>query len=104
MLYESLSFIGAVRYAFVFSVWAVTSKTQEGIEALADEWGGHFDEHPQRREMVVLHIVDSENEICTTAEINRFEDKPPTLSEWKRGSGEAYGRFPSLREVLRKET
>lgn len=102
---HTLAGMKAMRYALVLSAWGILGReggTEEEIRATHQEWRGRFQDHPERIEMVVLQIVDREQEFGMTAEIQRHEDKPPTLGEWKKSTGMS-GRFPSLREALHTE-
>lgn len=104
-LQQAMLAMDAVRYAFVLSAWAIRGQkngTEEEALAIYEEWRGHFGDHPERIEQLILHIVDCEQEFGWMAEIERYPDKPPTLGKWIKAD-EMSGRFPSLRDVLREK-
>lgn len=94
------------RFGFVISAWGISFPKETGEEdamAVASEWRGHFQDHPERTEQVIVQVVDQDGEISWSSELERHEDAPPTLTEWKK-IDTLSGRFAGLREALRGET
>jgi hypothetical protein len=79
----------------VMEAWYVLELTPETIK----EWQGRLDEHPNRREGVMLFIEHVRfGTRCWRAEISRpASDGPPTLGDWDEVKDAKFrGRFTHL--------
>lgn len=102
----------AVRYGLLLNAWMLKTERREGESreqaseramAQSAEWSGHFDEHPERVELLTLELVDSERAEHWHALIERHEEGPPTLAPWECFPGEVEGRVTWLRRSLQEE-
>lgn len=78
-------------FVLVLSAWSVVHKHVPGTNP---EEPGHLppSEDPNRQEVLIITGLDAEGVSSRSAEIERFEDKPPSLGEWKDAS-DVSGRF-----------
>lgn len=105
---------GARRFALLLNAWRLGTplgsndeaplSKEEGLQraqAMHEEWSGHYHEHPESVEVLVLQIADQDTAQTWMAEIQRTETDPPTLSEWESVPGE--GRFAALASALQDD-
>lgn len=83
--------LGATVVGFVMSAW-----TLEVPQDKYDEWqksGERPSESADKKEVVVISVVDAKRSKTLLAPIIRYEKAPPTLGEWNEGGTAMGGRF-----------
>lgn len=100
----------AKRYALLLNGWTIKidrregetiEQAQERFHAIHDEWTGHYDQHPNRGEVLSLHVGDRQKLETWTCEIQRTAGAPPTLTPWEQASADD-GRFAQIGLMLQQ--
>src|SRR5262245_55162118 len=76
--------LGASAVALVMSAWSLKSPEIPDVRPSL---------HPERQEILVLHVIDAAHESIFHAPILRDGEQPPALGKWEQFAATATGRF-----------